>query len=339
MALPTDLHSFSLRVDAVGTVAEAEGLDDTAPLVLFVDDDDVLRGMVEELIAADPGMRLAHAADLDAGLERAEALRPDMVLLDLFFPGGRHGLELVPRLRARGLDMPIVVYSSHTDPDEVWASSRSDVRKFVPKGSDFDVLRQALRLAAADGGDAVMGLVRQLRARRDTLTCDEACRLLVAPLAGSASDVLVFRAVCDALKRVTRGAERPEVDHLIERLVCVSRERRSLPREVVGLLQWLRDAGVPELCRRKFDIERAVVSALRRTTGLSLHKSVTLELLRRATSKLLSTDEQVAQIAIQCGRGGGPQLWRNLGDLTGLLPRRLRACQEMTDSRGRRNSA
>lgn len=68
------------------------------PLVLVVDDYDDNREMITELLAL-VGLRVAEARDGVEALERAAALRPALVLLDLALPRV-DGWEVARRLRA-----------------------------------------------------------------------------------------------------------------------------------------------------------------------------------------------------------------------------------------------
>ncbi len=79
--------------------------------VLAVDDQDVFRRALRELIAATPGFeQVGEAASGVEALERVEELRPDLVLLDVRMPG-MDGLETARRL-ARTTRPPVVVLIS-----------------------------------------------------------------------------------------------------------------------------------------------------------------------------------------------------------------------------------
>ncbi len=80
--------------------------------VLVVDDATVVRGMLSKLINAEPDMELAgSAADGKAGVEKAEALRPDVIVLDIDMPV-MGGLEALDILRQRLPDIPVIIFST-----------------------------------------------------------------------------------------------------------------------------------------------------------------------------------------------------------------------------------
>src|SRR3954451_8312138 len=86
----------------------------SAPLVLLVEDDPVLRSFLAENLAAD-GFDPLEAGSAADGLRALEYKRPDVALVDLGLPDGS-GLDLLARVRgADGLgsrldpDLPLLV--------------------------------------------------------------------------------------------------------------------------------------------------------------------------------------------------------------------------------------
>jgi CheY-like chemotaxis protein len=92
----------------------AEPLPD-AKLVLIIDDDDGVRELLAFLIKKD-GYRAETAVDGEDGLQKAERLKPDLIILDLMMP--RYGgFEVLRQLQATELTrIPIVVVTGrYTD--------------------------------------------------------------------------------------------------------------------------------------------------------------------------------------------------------------------------------
>ncbi len=80
--------------------------------VLVVDDATVVRGMLSKLINAEPDMEMAgSAADGKAGVEKAESLRPDVIVLDIDMPI-MGGLEALGILRERLPEIPVIIFST-----------------------------------------------------------------------------------------------------------------------------------------------------------------------------------------------------------------------------------
>lgn len=80
--------------------------------VLVVDDATVVRGMLSKLINAEPDMEVAgSAADGKAGVEKAEALKPDVIVLDIDMPI-MGGIEALGILRKKLPNTPVIIFSS-----------------------------------------------------------------------------------------------------------------------------------------------------------------------------------------------------------------------------------
>ena len=83
--------------------------------LLLVDDDnrfrDTLRHLIDQRDEADV---LGEAGDGEEALRLAEALRPDVVLMDLAMPR-MNGLEVTRRLKARWPSIVVIMITVHDD--------------------------------------------------------------------------------------------------------------------------------------------------------------------------------------------------------------------------------
>jgi DNA-binding response OmpR family regulator len=87
-----------------------------APRILIIDDDrNLVEGLTYNLVRA--GYVADAAADGPAGLDRAAATPPDLVLLDLMLPGPG-GMEVLTSLRAAGIECPVIILSAIADETE-----------------------------------------------------------------------------------------------------------------------------------------------------------------------------------------------------------------------------
>ncbi|MBQ4616217.1 MAG: response regulator transcription factor [Mailhella sp.] len=78
-------------------------MDTKQPVILVVEDDDDIRELVAFSLE-DEGYRVEQAADGLRGLELAEELQPDLIILDLMLPG-RDGLSVCRELNKRASDV------------------------------------------------------------------------------------------------------------------------------------------------------------------------------------------------------------------------------------------
>ena len=92
-------------------------------VVMSVDDDPSIRHMLERVLSRT--YDLVVAADGELALAEIQRQRPDLVLLDLRMPV-MDGSELLERLEAEGIDVPVVLMTAeirHGFPPERWSRS------------------------------------------------------------------------------------------------------------------------------------------------------------------------------------------------------------------------
>ena len=87
----------------------------TAPLVLVVEDDPSVRGLLQTLLTAE-GYEVNAASDGLAGLVKAAAQQPALILLDLMMPD-LGGLRVLEELRSDPdmASIPVVVVTGKVD--------------------------------------------------------------------------------------------------------------------------------------------------------------------------------------------------------------------------------
>jgi two-component system, OmpR family, KDP operon response regulator KdpE len=114
------------------------------PRVLLVEDDSETRAaLVRDLSAR--GYAVDTAADGRTALERWEAARPDIILLDLGLPD-MDGLHIISRVRRDALT-PIVILSGRYEEREKVAALERGADDYVTKPFGVDELNARLRVA------------------------------------------------------------------------------------------------------------------------------------------------------------------------------------------------
>ncbi len=88
--------------------------------ILAVDDEEVIRDLVQRTLAIDGNYEIRLADDGQAALDKVAQSVPDLVLLDLCLGGGLDGLQVCRILqREYGRGCPKVVLLTGTDQQEV----------------------------------------------------------------------------------------------------------------------------------------------------------------------------------------------------------------------------
>ena len=121
--------------------------------VLMADDHPVFRSGLRALLGAVPGLTVAGEATTgQEAVDRAAALRPDVVLMDLQMPGVS-GIEATRRILEHAPDAGVLVVTMYEDDHSVFAAMRAGAKGYVLKDADEDDVLDAIR--AVGRGEAI----------------------------------------------------------------------------------------------------------------------------------------------------------------------------------------
>jgi DNA-binding NtrC family response regulator len=135
--------------------------------LLVVDDEPSARTGLEKLLTSE-GYRVWGASDGHAALERIDEVAPDVVITDLKMPG-MDGLELLDRIRARDLRVPVLVVTAFGEVATAVAAMRRGAEDYLTKPIDIDALLVSVEraLERRDLRVEAENLRRQIRERHD----------------------------------------------------------------------------------------------------------------------------------------------------------------------------
>jgi NarL family two-component system response regulator LiaR len=121
--------------------------------VLIVDDHAVVRQGLQALLTSRPEVRVVgEAADGAQALQLAQALQPEVILLDLLMPE-MDGVAVLQQVRQAGLHSKILILSSSLDDERVLAAVRAGADGYILKASRVGELVQAIvRVAQGQRG-------------------------------------------------------------------------------------------------------------------------------------------------------------------------------------------
>ncbi len=203
-----------------------------APIrVLLADDHAVVRAGLRLLLSAQPDLEVVgEANDGQEALERALALRPDVVLMDLQMPR-LDGLEATRRLRAALPQAAVVVLTTYTDSANVaqalGAGAIGYVSKDLPPRELAATIRRAARgvvhLAEPVQQTLLQALAQPPRAEAVPEELTEREREVLGLLAEGRSNKEIAKAL-----HVTERTVKGHVGNVLGKLGLVSRTQAAL---------------------------------------------------------------------------------------------------------------
>src|ERR1700735_1684681 len=115
--------------------------------ILVIDDEAAIRESLEVLLTLE-GYTVEMAIDGEEGLRILEVENFDLVLLDLALPG-QSGLELLPQIKERQPELPVIMITAYGTVDNVVEAVRAGAENFVQKPWDNEKLLADIRSAVA----------------------------------------------------------------------------------------------------------------------------------------------------------------------------------------------
>ena len=157
---------------------------------LIDDDEDIRRALAFLLGTAGLAVRV-HESALKF-LENLDTLQPGCIVSDVRMPG-MDGLELQHRLKAMGVEMPIIIMTGHADVPLAVQAMKAGAVDFIEKPFDDETLLSAIRIALdvydKNGQSSIE--IAQIQARLDTLSAREK-EVLEGLLAGHANKTIAY---------------------------------------------------------------------------------------------------------------------------------------------------
>jgi NarL family two-component system response regulator LiaR len=207
--------------------------------ILVVEDHAVVREGLCSLLTAKYGVKVVgEAADGLEAVEKAGALKPDVILMDLAMPR-MTGLEAIIKIREKDPDARILVLTSFSEEAKVSAAIKAGAMGFLLKDSGADDLAHAIQSVYRGNLSLPQGLAQRMMAG-----------LLGAEGDAAPTEELTRREL-DVLKCVAQGMSNAEiaqvlsisaatvhshVHNLLGKLNLTSRTQAALYAVEIGLI-------------------------------------------------------------------------------------------------------
>ncbi|MDP9844182.1 response regulator [Streptosporangium lutulentum] len=130
--------------------------------VVVADDQTVVREGLVLLLGLLPGIEVAGtASDGQEAMRLVASLRPDVVLMDLRMPR-MDGVEATRRIRADHPDVQVVVLTTYSDDESVFAALGAGARGYLTKDTDAESLACAITTVVEGQAQFDPGIQRRL---------------------------------------------------------------------------------------------------------------------------------------------------------------------------------
>jgi NarL family two-component system response regulator LiaR len=134
--------------------------------VLVVDDHEIVREGLRTILALEPDIELiGEAKDGVEAVEKALALSPDVILIDLVMPR-KDGIQAIREIKAQTPDVRILVLTSFAEDSHVFPAIEAGALGFMLKDTTSATLIQAIHIVYRDEPSLHPTVARKLMAAR-----------------------------------------------------------------------------------------------------------------------------------------------------------------------------
>ena len=167
--------------------------------VAIVEDDDWLRGNLEQEIGQTPGFKVLQTfRTAESALTGIPALRPDVVLMDINLPG-MNGIECLRQLKTACPDLQVLMLTVYEESEQIFNSLLAGASGYLLKRTATTQIIESIRQVRAGGSPMTANIARKVvqyfnRMGNRTSECDR--------LSPREREVLELLARGDAYKQI-----------------------------------------------------------------------------------------------------------------------------------------
>ncbi len=213
--------------------------------ILIVDDQRLIREGIRTLLELEPDFVVAgEAEDGQAALDQYDAVRPDVVLMDVRMPR-LNGVETTRRLRQRWPEARVIILTTFDDDAYVFDGLRAGALGYLLKDVSAQELAAAVREVAAGGALIEPSVARKVLAEFSRLTepARPALEHLPEPLSEREQEILRLLALGANNRQIAsqlflaEGTVRNYVSTILDKLGVEDRTQAALRARELGLLE------------------------------------------------------------------------------------------------------
>ena len=137
---PKAQRDFVPRVtkDQISHAKTSVATDSMAGTILYVEDNPANRDLMEMILSGIEGLTLNTAPTAEIGIEIAEQILPDLILMDINLPGisGIEALEVL-RQKSETKDIPVIAVSANAIQEDIRKAMESGFEEYITKPFDI----------------------------------------------------------------------------------------------------------------------------------------------------------------------------------------------------------
>ena len=199
--------------------------------ILLVEDHAVVRAGLRVLLPTEPGLEVVgEAADGLEAVEKAGALQPDIVLLDLVMPR-QDGLAAIPQIRQVSPASRIIVLTSFADDEKIFAAIKAGAVGYLLKEASPEELLEAIHNVYQ--GEVSLSpfiaqkLMRELNRPAMPSATEAALTEREEEVLGLVAQGLINHEIATQLN-ISERTVRTHISHILEKLHLVNRTQAAL---------------------------------------------------------------------------------------------------------------
>jgi DNA-binding response OmpR family regulator len=112
--------------------------------IIIVEDDKVLSLLLSKMIERLNYEVLKVITKGQEAIEKIEALKPDLVLMDIMLEDDVDGIQAMVALREKSVDTPVIYITGNSDPMNRERAAQTDFVNYLIKPVGFDELRTTI---------------------------------------------------------------------------------------------------------------------------------------------------------------------------------------------------
>ena len=156
-------HKMNIQPAVAPVSTKATSLPQTGVVrVAIVEDDDWLRGNLEQEIGRTPGFKVLQTfSTAESALAGIPALRPDVVLMDINLPG-MDGIQCLRQLKAISPDPQVLMLTVYEESEQIFNSLLAGASGYLLKRTTTPQVIESIRQVRAGGSPMTANIARKV---------------------------------------------------------------------------------------------------------------------------------------------------------------------------------